>query len=226
MSTTPEISEALEAVLNSRMADINTCFPGEIVSYSAENQTATIKPMVRRPQLSSDINEYEDEYETIPNIPNVPVAHPRGSNCSIHIPLQAGDSVIVVVTQHDMSQWRATGQQADPQTGLTHDLTSCFAIPGAFHGRQKLGSDAVSSSDITIVNGGFITTIKNNRIELGGSSDAAALASKVKNLETALISHTHTGVTVGTGVTGTSLQLTAPSYLPQTFDSDRIKTDS
>lgn len=226
MSTRPEIAEALEAILNSRMTDVNTCFPAEIVSYSASSQTATIKPMVNRPQLSSDINEYEDEYETIPNIPNVPVVHPRGANCSIHIPLQAGDSVLVVVTQNDMSQWRATGRQSDPQTGLTHDLTSCFAIPGAFHSRQKLGSDAVSSSDITIVNGGFVTTIKNNRIEFAGSSDAAALASKVKDLETALISHKHSGVTVGMGTTGTSVELAPPAYLPQTFDSDRIKTDS
>jgi len=231
MPLAPSLSEALEVIFDTRLNEINTSFPAEVVSYDKNKQTATLRPMVRRTVFSTDINDNPDEYEALPNLPNVPIQHPRAGSTFIHIPVRAGDFVWVVVCQTDISTWRSTGRISDPAISVNHDLTSVWAIPGAFPEGSELASADVSDTDITIVNDAMKVTVKTDSVEFGGSSDAAALASKVSNLQSNLNSfiasynvHKHGGVALGTGITKVSDTPGAASS--ETFASTRIKTDS
>ena len=78
----------------------------------------------------------------------------------------------------------------------------------------------VSSTDLVLgrANGLANITVKSGTTEVGGSTDAAALASRVKTLETHYLAHTHSGVTTGVGSTGVTA-----GYTPQSFDSARLK---
>lgn len=231
MSNNLNLAEALEAALASMISEIHTTFPAQVVSYDKNNQTATLRPMVKKPILAADINDTEDEYETLPQLPNVPVSHPRGGNTHIHVPLREGDFVWVHVCQSDISSWRTTGRLSDPTIPLTHHLSSVWAEPGAFHDRIKLDGSKLSDNDITIVNGDMIVTVKDDSVHFNGNSDAAALASKVDALQNNLNNfinvfnaHTHAGVTPGSGTTAISTTPATPSS--ETFASARIKCDS
>lgn len=220
MVNTISLPEAIRTILDNELVEIHTTFPGEIVSYDKDTQTATIRPMVRRPILARDINDGVDTVETLPDLLNVPIRHPRGGGTFIHIPLTAGDSMWVHCTQTDISNWRSTGNVSSPTTGLIHDLASCWAEPGAFHDAQVLDPSKVSDTDITIGNGSFTINITGNRIEFNGSSDSAALASVVNRLSNAFTIHKHTGGSGGP-VEGVS-----PVFTHAESASSRIKTDS
>lgn len=231
MTTEVTLPEALEATSNALMVDFHVSFPAKVTSYDSSTQTATVEPMIRKPVLSTDLNDEEDSEENLPSIPNVPILHPRGGNTSIHIPIKAGDFVMVVVTDFDMSGWRSTGRKSSPITRVMHSIASCYGIAGASHDGNRLSGTAVSSDDITITNGSFTATFKSDKVEFGGASDAAALASAVaqfetsfNNLVTAFNTHKHTGVQTGGGSSG--LTDTPGSTSGQSFASSRIKTDS
>lgn len=228
MVNTISLPEAIRTALDNDLVEVHTTFPGEIVSYDKNTQTATIRPMVKRPILTRDINDGEDTEETLPDLLNVPIRHPRGGGTFIHIPLTAGDSMWVHCTQTDISNWRSTGNVSSPTTGLLHDLSSCWAEPGAFHDSQALDSSKVSDTDITIGNGSFLVNVTSARVEFNGSSDSAALASRVSNLQTnlnALITLYNSHKHVETGTT-TEITVSTSTSSTETFASSRIKTDS
>jgi hypothetical protein len=171
MTNSPDISEALETILNARLVEVHTSFPGQVVSYDKSKQVANIRPMVKKAVLSSDINDSPDVYEELPILPNVPIRHARGGACFIHTPLKSGDFVWVHVTQNDFANWRTTGRLSEPSTPLTHDLSSCWAEPGAFPISQKLDSSKLSDTDITIVNGSTHISVTTSGLEINNDVD-------------------------------------------------------
>jgi hypothetical protein len=188
MSQSVSQFDAMDHLLTNFAAELHTAFPGQIVSYNASSQTATIRPMIKRPLLTMDVNDGEDEWEDLPDIPAVPIMHPRGGKSYIHLPVAEGDSVLVVVSQMDYSTWRTTGTANPPSIPVLHDLSSCFAIPGAFHNGQVVNpSDGTS---IIIKNDNFEVKITDQDVQVDGQSDAAALASivddQLNSLKTAI----------------------------------------
>jgi hypothetical protein len=190
MSNSVSQYEALEAVINSFSADLHTSFPGMVVQYDASKQTATIRPMLKKCILAQDINEEEEQYEQLPDIPNVPIRHARGAKFYIHTPLEAGDFVWVHAAHQDFSIWRRTGQVSIPGVPEYHSLNACWAEPGAFTNSKALTSSQAIGSSLTMGHEDLQVEITNARVSVAGDADAAALASKVEeqlnDLKTAL----------------------------------------
>lgn len=200
--------DLLQLAIDARLADLCVALPGRVESYDASAQTADVKPMVRRLVPTPDEDSIAEE---LPTIFAVPVCHPGGNGWGLHIPLAAGDTVLLVFQQWDPTEWQRTGEISDPPDQRRHSLAHAVAIPG-YRAKQAALSGA-SSSDVTFTKDGFgITiksdaveiggslTVKSDRVEVGGTSDAAALATKVDALIAAFDSHTHiTTATVGPG---------------------------
>lgn len=177
--------DLIQTALESMASDLCVALPGRVESYDASAQTADVKPMIRRLVPTPDEDHISEE---MPVIYSVPVCHPGGNGWGLHIPLAAGDTVLLVFSQWDPSEWRRTGDIADPADHRSHNASHAVAIPG-YRSKQAPISGA-SSSDVTFMKDGFGITIKSDKVEIGGSSDAAALASKVddqlNDLKTAL----------------------------------------
>lgn len=214
-------AETLRRVLDARLMDLHTALPGRVQSYDAATQTADIEPMIKR-GVPTGGEEDEVALETLPVLPSVPILFPSGGQCFVTFPLAVGDPVLIVFCERDTSQFRGTGAVSDPGVPTMHGLSGAVAIPCAF-GPRSAAMSGVSTTDLVVgrANGLANLTIKSGTAEVGGNSDAAALASRVKALETAFLGHTHGGVTVGSGVTGT--RSAVPAYVAQTFDSARLK---
>jgi hypothetical protein len=60
----------------------------------------------------------------------VPVLWPRGGGMMLHMPLAAGDCVLLVFCEADFSPWRLSGSAQAPALLKRHGLYA-YAIPGA-----------------------------------------------------------------------------------------------
>jgi len=199
------LAEVLRRVLESRLAEVHVALPGKVERYDSAREVADVRPMLRR--AIPDENG-EAFLETLPVIPSVPVAWPAGGGCAVTFPLAVGDHVEIVFQDFDVDQYRRTsGALSDPGVRASHGLSGAVAIPSAVN--APVGAHA---SHVKVVLGA------GKELHVGGDTDAAALASQVKALETAINSHTHSGVTTGGGTSGT---ISTP--IVKTYDSAKLK---
>ena len=231
MSETISLGETIKRIISAKMVDIHTALPGRVKSYDNTKQVADIELMIKR-QVPTGGDEDPDILETLPILPSVPVMFPSGGGgYFISFPLQAGDSVLVIFNERDTSHYRSTGDVSDPGLPTTHGLSGAVCFPVTFGPSSNSLSDTSSSDMIIGKDGGSANmTIKSSKVEIGGTGDSAALASKVDKIYTAIT----TAVAAGSpGTSATAYQanmnlLLNPPGLPPwgSSASDLLKLDS
>lgn len=199
MPLAPDLSEVLDDVITSRLADVHTAIPGTIKTYDAAKQTAEVIIQVRAATPSQDGDTVAEEH---PVIPNVPVQWPRGGGYALHFPLAPGDHVLLVFSEAAIGHWRATGQVADPGDLRRHSLAYPIAIPGIAPESSPIGDAPAGMAVLNVGSGVF---------RVGGpSAEFVALANLVKArldaIQAAFDAHTHPvpGVTPGPGAVVTA----------------------
>lgn len=166
----PEWPELLRAVQDNLAARIHTSVPGLVRAYDSATQTATVELAV---QLLGN---------TVPPIPEVPVVWPGGAAGVLHVPLVAGDAVMVLFSEEDYSGWWASGSISAPRVLARHGLHA-VAIPGL---RRAAAPAVVTGGHVTLAAAGA------SAVHLGSdaASDPVALAPGVEaaftQLKTAL----------------------------------------
>jgi hypothetical protein len=146
----PEWPEILRGVQDSLAARIHTSLPGVVKAYDVAKQTATVQLAV---QLRG---------QNVPPLADVPVCWPGGAAGFVHVPLDGGDTVLVVFCEEDFSRWFTTGSVSAPAVLARHGLHA-VAIPGF----RRAGAPLA-------VTGGHVTVGAASEVHLG--SDLAALA--------------------------------------------------
>lgn len=146
----PSWPDILRGVQDSLAARIHTSLPAIVRSYDSSTQTAEVQLAV---QLRGN---------PVPPLADVPVAWPGGAAGFVHVPLAAGDTVLVVFTEEDHSGWHATGSVSAPRVLARHGLHA-VAIPGLRPATAPLA-----------VTGGHVTVAAASEVRLG--SDLATLA--------------------------------------------------
>lgn len=126
---TPSLGDVILTALDTRMRNTAVALPGTIESYNASDGTCTVKPGVNRLVPSFD-DEDLDVSEELPSLQDVPVVWLVARGVSIKGSLQAGDPVLLIAMDRDMSGWQRTGKNRDPEDGRMHSWSSCVAIPG------------------------------------------------------------------------------------------------
>lgn len=197
------------------LAQLNTCLPGEIVSY--DGQTAQVKPSLPK-QLT------DGTVLAAPSIVKVPVCWPiaDGGKAMITVPLKAGDPVLLYFSQRSIENWLSGSDQA-PDDPRQFDLSDCFCTPVMRPGPKadtenvtvKYGEGSMklnASGELTI-------EVKNMHVKTGQfvvDADQTTYNSPVKITDDLVITgskvehsgvkigknHKHTGVTSGSSVSG------------------------
>jgi hypothetical protein len=126
-------------------------------------------------------------------------------------PLSQGDEVTLVFSEFNTSEFRTTGQVNEPLDVRRHGIGSPVAIPSAISDIKALTDHAAAASAMLLGKDGQEGQVRiaANEIKLGATaSQYVALANLVNArcaaIETFLASHTHGGVTTGTGVSATA----------------------
>ncbi len=179
-------------------ASMYVAFPARVVSYDAAKQVAVVEPMTKNVSRNADEDRIVD---TLPIMPGIPVAWPRGGGYFFHFPLVSGDSGLVVVTDTDIGAWRESGQVSDPGDEGRHELGGATFYPGletvarALTGLPdhliigKEGGAAAIHLDGSLVNLG----------DTGGQFVALAnlVMARLNQIQAAFDVHTHATAAVG-----------------------------
>lgn len=204
--------QLLKAAVKSGIGDIRTSVPGIVRSYDATSQTCEVSLAVRLPRTDGEIEE-------LPPLTDVPVAWPRGGGYFCTMPLQHGDAGLIVFSEVDFSEWRVTGDVADPPTFRRHGMNAWF-IPGGCADGNEI-ADVHPSKLVIGKDGGPVMKIDAAGIELGASaSQFVALAGKV-NEELGKIADAFTSFIPGSG--GASFG--APYTTAGDVSSEKVKAE-
>jgi Phage protein Gp138 N-terminal domain len=207
------LEELITLAVETGIARVNTSLPGTVVSYDAATQRADIRPGLNRIIHTA---EGAPVSEALPILRAVRVVHPGGKDWALHIPLKEGDTVGLIVSQADPTGWQTRGEVSDPRDRRLHSLAHVWAVPGW---RTDNAPIPGASADYPTWShkDGFKVTLKSDGLEVGGATDAAALASKVNALSEAFAAHTH--LFVGTG----SVSTVNPAFVHSDTASTKLK---
>jgi Phage protein Gp138 N-terminal domain len=163
------IREALDA----RAAEIHTAIPAKVVNYDASKQTADVQPMVK--------DLYHDEsggilVRSFPVLPSVPVAFLRGGGYFMTVPLNTGDTGMLIFSELPIDRWRSSGQESHPVNARRHGVGNAVFYPGVRPRAQALTETGMSDHMVLGKEGGCQVHVKPNEVNLDGGPSAQAVA--------------------------------------------------
>lgn len=124
------LEDILADVLDGALSGVHTALPGRVERYYPSDQTADVLPLVKAIRTTEDGRSLSDSN---PVLPRVPVIHPRGGGFFVHLPLEAGDFVMLVFQEAAIDQWRARdGRESHPGDVRRHALGNAVAYPGLY----------------------------------------------------------------------------------------------
>lgn len=174
MSTAPTIAPIQEPDLNALLAQLkqdifyslNCHQVGRIVNFNATRQTAQIELSMLRVVGSRLVN-----YPTIVDCPVF--VHSGGGGC-ITMPIQPGDTCLVLFNDRNIDSWFSTGNVVAPNTRRAHDLSDGMALVGFRNLANKVS--AYSSDSVDLRAGPHRVGINNDSTSLKAVMDAVYTA--------------------------------------------------
>lgn len=104
------------------------CNIGEIISFDASTQTASVQLLIKRVQ--SENPDGTQELTNLPVLPECPVINLFGGNAKITLPVKAGDQCLVFFADRQIDNWYVTGQSAAPDIDRYHDISDGIVLVG------------------------------------------------------------------------------------------------
>lgn len=160
--------DLLDAYREAWAEELHTATPGRVESYTSGAQIADVQPMIRRRLERRDGSPV---YETMPIIRAVPIVWPRAGSWFVHMPLAAGDFVLLIMCERDIARWRQTGELSPPLDVRHHHLSHAVAIPGVYPRTGELGGGSTPSNALVLGrDGGSTIHVKQSgEVEIKGS---------------------------------------------------------
>jgi len=201
----PELATLIWSAIQTQLVDVHTAIPGRVESYDVTRQVANVKPMLRRVLRSEEMDRITEE---LPVIPCVPVAWLKGGGAFVTLPLAVGDTGLLIFAEHLIDRWRATGEDVDPGDLRRHDLSGAVFYPGLSTAANQIQNSSATEMrfglDASYVAGVDASGARFPHDATQFLARADRTLSELQSIASALISHVHSGVTTGPGLTGPS----------------------
>lgn len=148
-----ELHEVLNNAMDYHLTNMYTAIPGTVITVrdGLNQQSVDVQPVI------SLRNEEGDDYTERPPIVNVPLQMPITSLGGLSIPIQKGDSVMLIFSMRGLDVWkRGGGGSAPPSDMRMFDIRDCVAIPGTYPFSQSPNnpqgrSNGHDTSDVVLV---------------------------------------------------------------------------
>ena len=163
----------MRMILDARAADIHTALPGKVVNYDASKQVADIQPLVKDVYHSTSGALLTRSF---PLLPSVPVAFTRAGGYFVSMPLEAGDTGMLIFSELPIDRWRSTGQESHPVDARRHGVNNAVFFPGVRPRAQALAEDGVADHMVLGKEGGCQVHVKPDEVNLDGGLSATAIA--------------------------------------------------
>jgi phage gp45-like len=102
---------------------LRVCMPGRVETYDFKTQKASVKLDMK--ELYSDNTEID-----YPIVSGVPVVFMSSGGASLTMPINRGDTCLVIFADRDISSWLLGGSGLKPESRRSHALTDAIAIMG------------------------------------------------------------------------------------------------
>ena len=199
---------------------VHTSFPAKITRVINSN-VVDVQPLVTTLRPDGSIQEYPELFDV-----RMQTYACQDGDVFVSLPIKVGNKVWVMVSERDVANLMASDGNSPRQstTQRTHDLSDCFAIPAFFPDGKLKEFDpdnlVIANQNTKIVvksNGIEITTTEasitadnltvnanlqvNGDTSLNGSVEATGATFTHNNINIGS-THTHIGVTTGSGTSG------------------------
>lgn len=188
MARQPSEYELISDMIESRLLDVHTTIAAKVVSYDRALHTVEARIMLQSTVGKADGSQL---LETIPPIPNVPVAWPEGgqgpsgSSYYLEFPLVPGNEGLLQFSEAAWGHFRETGQLSEPGDLRRHSLGYCAFLPCRI---SKGGEYETSGEGLLIVPNEKTFSVR----QRGQTDDFVVLATMLKNALVAAIPVTFT----------------------------------
>lgn len=236
ISDNPSLAEFVQLGIDAALANLFKAGPGIVMSYDPLTNTANVRPATLHAVYSTTTDKRS--YLEIGGIPNVPIIFPRAGGKVARLPVNVGDTVLLVYCDTSLAEWRASGEVSRPQDARRHSIGWPVAIPGFFPDSKP--SPALDSAEVAaggaifgeedgtakMIVGGTMPGVRFGQLAVspvalsvptdaalaGCMSAIAALTSSVSALIAAFNAHTHAVATTGTAAAqaGTAAAVSSP----------------
>jgi hypothetical protein len=140
---TPSLSSVMRLAIDNAMMDMHVALPCRVETYDETAQTANLKPMIKRSIKKQDGTV---QHESLPVIPNVPIAMPRFGNWFLSAPIAKGDFMFIVCSERNIDIWREKGTETESGELGTHTLDGAVAFPCNLYPTDQALSSAHASN--------------------------------------------------------------------------------
>jgi len=183
----PNLLELIYGAIRADRAELNTCMPGYIVSYDAEKQSCSVRPVYQRIVAARLVdNPQENGIPYLPaTIDDVPVVFPRSGEFGLTFPLVYGDTVMILFSQRSLDEWLPAGggRAAGDDSGgggtvrirdyRLHNRTDAIVVPGLFPETKRLDPPPPTTG----------TQLRGTKISIGDPSTTPDSASELSKRE-------------------------------------------
>ena len=132
-----DIDLAIKSNINSKVSRLNTSLPAKIVKYDPKTQKAEVLPLIKLLLKTG-------ESRILPTISNVPVVQPATSKSMVMMPINIGDTVLLMFSQRSLDLWVDTEGQdpVNPDDYRKHHFNDAIAIIGLFTFPQAINDSS------------------------------------------------------------------------------------
>jgi hypothetical protein len=212
------------------LQDLNTMYPGTIVSFDPLEQTAVVRMALEQYYTGIDTAErYEDAQR--PLLTDVPVHFPQCKGFNITMPVGEGDSCLLVFAQRGIGHWLYDNKEVagrDEVTGWPEkehmqqfELSSTLCIVG-FNPIPKAIAD-FNPLDLEIRNADRtqrITLLADGRIDVSTTNDVTVTTPTIVNVNcTAAVVTAATSITLATPLVVATGDLTVGGTMTASTDA-------
>jgi hypothetical protein len=193
------LEEAIKTTIDSMLKEVHTCLPAVVERVDHVNQLIDAQITIKR--------KLSDELVNLPLLVDVPLRYWRSGTFSITFPIEVGDHVKIIFAERSIDTWLTNGGIQNPFDVRKFSLSDAFAEPVMYPQTDVIPSFDTANLEIKTNDGaGSIKITPSGDIYLNGSADSTIAYTDMKaafdQLVTEFNTHTHSGVTTGSGTSG------------------------
>lgn len=189
------LAEVVRRALGNAFVDVHTALPARVNRYDSSAQMVDVQPLIKSAHTDE---EQKRVVSALPVVVNVPVQFPRGGRFRLTLPVQEGDTGLLIFSEASLDVWLATGGVVDPLDDRRMNLSDAIFIPGVGDSTRALASaptDRLTLGDDI----GLQVHISTSQVNLGSNLpaelDKVALSTPLRAFLTTLVAtfnaHTH-----------------------------------
>jgi hypothetical protein len=132
IQTDPSLKDVLDAYGFNLMLQFNCHAIAQVQSFDSSKQTVQAKVMYKKTFVTQDrvTKAYSESYEDYAVLMDCPVIIISGGNASLTMPIQQGDTCLILFNDRDLDNWFASGQIQPVATSRLHSFSDGIALVG------------------------------------------------------------------------------------------------